>query len=1532
MLCAVAAVSLAPKTRTAIAATPQGTPLTSVADFTDTGNGYTLSSGNYYLNGNIKISYVITIQAGTTVTLDLNGYMLYRTYPNTGYVSYTIFNVEGDFTLNDTYAGTGRMHEVDNLYTEERGDTRTITGGVLGHGRVHVNGNFTMNGGTISGSYESGVYIAEGGNFTMNGGAIIGNHGKASGGSGGGLGETSGVGGNAPNIGAGVHNKKGTFTMTGGTITENCGYAGVYSVQYATFNVSGSPKIYNNKDGNCDINHTFNVAGKLTQGAEIHVQRTYYNKGIIATGYTQEEPFSDYFVADITYNGKCFYNDNGTLKLASHSLDDKGDCKYCGVWQAVWVAGDTYDTFEEGIEALNNAKNTVGVKMFTDGVLTSPLDTYSSELSNSRNITIDLNGYMISTAQGFDGSVALVSSGSLTIKDTYAGTDRKHTINGKEIIGGVITGGNGTLVDGNRRGGCVYVYGSGDFTMTGGTICGNTATYGGGVYMDKNCYLKGGTICGNTATYGGGVYVAANNLFVNINASNAVSTITDNTAAYGGGVYVNGGLRLYNTVNITNNKDGAGENAKESNVYLAPEKQILVNTLKDSSKIGISLADGYSGTFTSAYNPKDSDGNYIPPDTYFVSDDATKPCVHLNADNKAVLDVHTGGSATCKALAVCDSCGKGYGEYAGHTLSSVAQKDKTCTTDGALAHDHCSVCNKDFINGVEKTADELKIAAGHTLTEVELVDKTCTTDGALAHDHCSVCNKNFISGVEKTAEELKIPASHTLSSVAQINKTCTTDGVLAHDHCSVCNKDFISGVEKTAEELKIAAGHTLTEVVLLDKTCTTDGELAHDHCSVCNKDFINGEEKTAEELRIPAGHTVWQYVAKSATCTEVGWDAYEACMLCDYTTKVEKAALGHDEVSHEAKAATCTEGGWNAYVTCSRCDHSTYEEIAALGHDYEEEFTVDTEATCTTPGSKSKHCTRCEEKSEVTEIEALGHDEIAHEGKAATCTEGGWNAYVTCSRCDHSTYEEIAALGHDYEEEFTVDTEATCTTPGSKSKHCTRCEEKSEVTEIEALGHDEVSHDAKAATCTEVGWNAYVTCSRCDYTTKVEIAALGHDEVAHAAKVATCTEIGWNAYVTCSRCDHTTYEEIAALGHDYEEEFTVDTEATCTTPGSKSKHCTRCEEKSEVTEIEALGHDEVSHDAKAATCTEVGWNAHVTCSRCDYTTYEEIEALGHSFGAATYTWEGNNCTAERVCARDDSHKESETVVAVSVTTYPTCTEGGYDTLTATFTNPAFIAQVKQVNQTNAIGHDLIHHDGKAATCTEAGWNAYDTCSRCDHTTYEEIAALGHDWGEWTVTKQATIEEFGEETRVCARNGEHAETRQTAKRVAQLVGKNEENDEDEVIVSAPNGLAPDIDLVVTVIQQENFAQYATLLNTVGGEIKLAYDVKLESDGVSVQPDGTLTIRLRISEDLKDKKFKVFHLHGETATDMEYSVEGNYAVVNTDKLSEFIFVDEGSEKKPFNLLWLIPIIIGALLILGGVGFVVYKKMIKSKVRNL
>ena len=158
-----------------------------------------------------------------------------------------------------------------------------------------------------------------------------------------------------------------------------------------------------------------------------------------------------------------------------------------------------------------------------------------------------------------------------------------------------------------------------------------------------------------------------------------------------------------------------------------------------------------------------------------------------------------------------------------------------------------------------------------------------------------------------------------------------------------------------------------------------------------------------------------------------------------------------------------------------------------------------------------------------------------------------------------------------------VHTGGTETPTCTKGKTCEKC--GAEYGEKDPNNHDLVHHDAKAPSCTEIGWNAYEACSRCNYTTTYqELPALNHDLEQHAAKAPTCTEIGWDAYEACSRfgCDYTTRKELPALNHDLKQ-----------------------------------------YAAKAPTCTEIGWDAYETCSRCDHTTYAELPILGHDYQAVT---------------------------------------------------------------------------------------------------------------------------------------------------------------------------------------------------------------------------------------------------------------------------------------------------------------------------
>lgn len=175
---------------------------------------------------------------------------------------------------------------------------------------------------------------------------------------------------------------------------------------------------------------------------------------------------------------------------------------------------------------------------------------------------------------------------------------------------------------------------------------------------------------------------------------------------------------------------------------------------------------------------------------------------------------------------------------------------------------------------------------------------------------------------------------------------------------------------------------------------------------------------------------------------------------------------------------------------------------------------------------------------------------------------------------------------------------ATCTSPGV----CAACGGSY------YGGHDLVQHAAKAPTCTEIGWDAYETCSRCDYTTYAELPALNHDLVHHDAKAPTCTEIGWNAYDTCSRCNYTTYAELSALNHDYQ---AVTVEPTCETDGYTVFTCSRCKDSYTADPTDKLGHQFGAWSpngtgSQSADCLRQGC-AHTGSTDCRKFTFRTAE-------------------------------------------------------------------------------------------------------------------------------------------------------------------------------------------------------------------------------------------------------------------------------------------------------------------------------------
>lgn len=150
----------------------------------------------------------------------------------------------------------------------------------------------------------------------------------------------------------------------------------------------------------------------------------------------------------------------------------------------------------------------------------------------------------------------------------------------------------------------------------------------------------------------------------------------------------------------------------------------------------------------------------------------------------------------------------------------------------------------------------------------------------------------------------------------------------------------------------------------------------------------------------------------------------------------------------------------------------------------------------------------------------------------ATCTADG-EEYNVCEICGNTigTVKVLKATGHSWQDDFTVDKEATCTEAGNKSVHCNNCSATRYSTEIAKKEHTPVEDAAVAATCTEDGLTAGSHCSECGtvITAQKIVNATGHKYTSHTTD-ATCTAAGKTVY-TCSVCRNSYSETIPAKGH-----------------------------------------------------------------------------------------------------------------------------------------------------------------------------------------------------------------------------------------------------------------------------------------------------------------------------------------------------------------------------------------------------------------
>ena len=343
------------------------------------------------------------------------------------------------------------------------------------------------------------------------------------------------------------------------------------------------------------------------------------------------------------------------------------------------------------------------------------------------------------------------------------------------------------------------------------------------------------------------------------------------------------------------------------------------------------------------------------------------------------------------------------------------------------------------------------------------------------------------------------------------------------------------------------------------------------------------------------------------------------CPLCGKSKHA--IFLGNPIIYHSGgtETPTCTTG-----KTCAQCG----AQYGKLGHDW---------GAWQSRGNNSAHFRTCQRDGcDAVDTASCSGDSSATCITLGTCTtcggqyysahtfpaNQGWdsdaeNHWVSCTVCHEAKTKVGAHFFVQGNDSSCLKFAATCVSPPVYYTNCAYCYRKGTDTYVhpwygpDPNNHDLVHHDAKAPTCTEIGWNEYDACQRegCDYTTKVEIPPLKHKPVHHDAKAPTCTETGWEEYDTCSRCDYTTKVEIPAPGHNYTEKVV---KPTCGKGGYTLHTCKKCNDSYKDHQTKTLLHwygewTSNGDGTHSATCKRKDCK-HVSKTECAIVEFKQDEA------------------------------------------------------------------------------------------------------------------------------------------------------------------------------------------------------------------------------------------------------------------------------------------------------------------------------------
>lgn len=572
-----------------------------------------------------------------------------------------------------------------------------------------------------------------------------------------------------------------------------------------------------------------------------------------------------------------------------------------------------------------------------------------------------------------------------------------------------------------------------------------------------------------------------------------------------------------------------------------------------SSRLVFALNDPDEYRF-SGVTVTDADGNAVPDDMY-TFDSTTGEFIALSVDRNLIVTANA--SLKDVEISVTDS-----------------ENNPVSTVD----------IGTDFDNGSTATPlmFKLKVTEGGSTAKYRVVKESDLNKASGAITDTSSFTVSYTAGNEwGTADD----GSSKIAKGATATFTVKPDSNLA---AGTYTEAFIVITDRTAyadasagTQDKALARFTLTYKVEHE----SDGKLHYSdltgHYNLCK----NCQAKINKVNHIFDVKTVNEdTLAVPADCVNPAKYFY-SCECGAHTNDTALVFENGDPNGHKfgewkaSKSADCTTGGKEKHI-CSVCQFEEERDTAPLGHNWNADYTTDVKPTCTQPGSKSIHCSRCDATKDVTEIEPTGHSFGEWTvSKDSTCVAGGQKTRK-CEICGYTEYEDtdIDPDAHEWEENYTIDKEPTCTTEGSKSIHCSRCDATKDSTVIPVTDHTYGEWEVVTpSTCTENGVKKHA-CIHCGFE-QTEIIEPAHEwEDSRTVDIApSCTEQGEDS-VHCRNCDERKdIKEISPKGHDWSEWKTL-VEPTITSEGKEYRSCNVCGIKEEKALPKLSGKKKWKHD------------------------------------------------------------------------------------------------------------------------------------------------------------------------------------------------------------------------------------------------------------------------------------------------------------------------------------------------------------------